>query len=76
MTESKLKKYVDKSVKVYFRHGLKPSIGIIQYKQNIPACDYVLYQGHNSSGSVDFYISLKPKMIGHIREVSSKNVNP
>lgn len=70
MTESKLKKYIDKPVKVYFRHNMKAESGVIQYRPNEPLSDYFLYQG--SSGLTSFYVAINHKMIGHIREAESE----
>lgn len=66
MNKSKLKKYVGKKVKVYFRHTRRSDIGIVKYTPNEPICDYLLYQPQYSGGATFYYRALNPKMIGHI----------
>lgn len=73
MNKSKLKKYVNKNVTVYFRHKLHPQSGKLVYRPNEPLGDYFLYQPQCSGGSFMCYLELRPKMIGHIEERAEKN---
>lgn len=66
MNKSKIKKYVGKHVKVYFRYGHKPAIGDVVYRPKEPLCDYFLYQKQNSGSGTIYLVALEPKMIGHI----------
>lgn len=71
MNKSKIKKYVGKEVKVYYRHTRRTSSGIVVYKPDA-LCDFFLYQPQYSGGATLYYSALRPKMIGHISVLKTK----